>query len=484
MDPRLTTEARQYGKAPPAARAIHWTGPVASKPGDGTLPIRTLQPRMPSDASLPHSTSSSASGKRTIDVVDLVSSTDDEDQAPVPPKRSRTHAPAPVPVVAPARHHQHQPTATATARFQAIEVPIRKPFAVIPKTPLAVAQRQYFERNLQQLKGPRITVFNDIDESSPSIKFEFIQESVHRDGVVQADEDFMFGCRCRKENGRGIGCEYLSCECLDDSATTDDGRRVFPYGAGKQDFRCLRNFYLESRHHIYECNKKCNCEDNCKNRNVQYGRNVPLEIFKTKNRGWGLRCPVTLRKGDFIDTYRGEIITVAEANLRQKNRSADEDNYFMNFDKFCEPEAITKTEYLENYPDKVEEHEQKVRNNEWEIEIQDGEELWSNPEHSPYKYVCDGMYMGGPTRFMNHSCDPNCRLFTVSYNHSDSNLYDLAFFTIEEIPAGTELTFDYKDEDDRSIITDEQARKVFEKDGYMPQKCLCGTAECRRYFFN
>ena len=98
----------------------------------------------------------------------------------------------------------------------------------------------------------------------------------------------MSGCTCRKENGRHIGCEYLYCECLDDSALNDDGKRVFPYSASKADYGCLRDFYLKARHHIYECNQLCNCESNCKNRVVQHGRTVPLQIFKTKNRGWGM----------------------------------------------------------------------------------------------------------------------------------------------------------------------------------------------------
>lgn len=198
----------------------------------------------------------------------------------------------------------------------------------------------------------------------------------------------------------------------------------------------------------------------------------------------GLRCPVDLRKGDFIDTYRGEIITVEEANKRGTSRSVDEGNYFMNFDKFTEPEAITKSEFLEQFPDKISWHRKKILDRDWEVFIKDGQEMWLNPKYIPYLYVCDGMHVGGPTRFMNHSCDPNCRLFTVSYNHSDPHLYDLAFFTLEAIPAGTELTFDYKDEDDRSVITHQQALEVKRRDGYMPQKCLCGTAECRQYFFN
>lgn len=157
----------------------------------------------------------------------------------------------------------------------------------------------------------------------------------------------------------------------------------------------------------------------------------------------------------------------------------------MNFDKFTEPQMITKAEFMENFPDKVEWHAKKVRDDDWDVTYsRDGEEMWRNPDYMDYLYVCDGMHIGGPTRFMNHSCDPNCRLFTVSYNHSDENLYELAFFTLDAIPAGTELTFDYKDEDDRSIITDDQALEVKRRDGYMPLKCLCGTPLCRRYFFN
>ncbi|KAL8945632.1 MAG: hypothetical protein Q9222_007857 [Ikaeria aurantiellina] len=197
-----------------------------------------------------------------------------------------------------------------------------------------------------------------------------------------------------------------------------------------------------------------------------------------------LRCPVPLRKGGFVDTYRGEIITVDEAEERGKKRNPDEANYFMNFDKFCEPEAISKSDFLERHPNRIAWHRQKVADEDWEIHLQDGQEMWLNPDYVQYQYVCDGMQVGGPTRFMNHSCDPNCRLFTVSYNHSDTNIYDLAFFTLEEIPAGTELTFDYKDEDDRSVITYEQALRVKEMKGYMPQRCLCGTKGCRQYFFN
>lgn len=163
--------------------------------------------------------------------------------------------------------------------------------------------------------------------------------------------------------------------------------------------------------------------------------------------GSGLRCKDNLRKGQFIDTYRGEIITNEEADERGRQLSADSPNYFFALDKF---------------------------------------------EGADSTYVCDGMYMGGPTRFINHSCDPNCLQFTVSLNHNDLNIYELAFFAKEDIQAGTELTFDYGssdkvtgDEDDGTghFITDEEADEHEKVNGYRPQKCLCGATRCRNYYF-
>ncbi|KAL9594678.1 MAG: hypothetical protein Q9219_006898, partial [cf. Caloplaca sp. 3 TL-2023] len=363
------------------------------------------------------------------------------------------------------------PPSQQPQRFHRIEIPRRRRAPIIPTDAVARAARDRFLANLHALTGPPVTVVNEFDESSPSTAFNFVNQSIFGNGVTRAPVEVMLGCECKKHYGPNPGCQYLSCGCLQDSARNDRGSYVFPYGAGLRDKGCLRNFYLESRNHIYECNSHCNCDDDCKNRNVQHGRQIPLEIFKTANRGWGLRCPIPLRKGSFIDTYRGEIITTAEAISRGNSRTADEGNYFMNFDKFTEPEAIPKSTFLTDHPTHLSWHAAKVAAGDWEPYIsKDGQEMYLNPAYTPYLYVCDGMHIGGPTRFMNHSCEPNCRLFTVSYNHSDPNLYDLAFFTTEEISAGEELTFDYKDEDDRSIITHEQALEVEKRDGYMPQK--------------
>ena len=100
-------------------------------------------------------------------------------------------------------------------------------------------------------------------------------------------EDFMTGCKCRKENGRHMGCEYLSCECLDDLVDSE-GEKKFPYSQAKKNAGCLRDAFIGGRSHLYECNSRCNCGSNCKNRVVQHGRKVGLEIFKTIKTGWGM----------------------------------------------------------------------------------------------------------------------------------------------------------------------------------------------------
>lgn len=38
---------------------------------------------------------------------------------------------------------------------------------------------------------------------------------------------------------------------------------------------------------IYECNDNCNCEESCLNHVVGRGRKVPIDVFMTKNKGWG-----------------------------------------------------------------------------------------------------------------------------------------------------------------------------------------------------
>lgn len=57
---------------------------------------------------------------------------------------------------------------------------------------------------------------------------------------------------------------------------------------------------------IYECNKQCRCNPQmCTNRLVQHGLQVRLQLFKTQNKGWGIRCLDDVAKGSFVCIYAG-----------------------------------------------------------------------------------------------------------------------------------------------------------------------------------
>lgn len=130
--------------------------------------------------------------------------------------------------------------------------------------------------------------------------------------------------------------------------------------------------------------------------------------------------------GQFVDLYLGEVITKKEAEQRE---AVDEkgQSYLFSLD--------------------------------WYVDDVDDEDF----------YVVDGQKFGSPTRFMNHSCNPNCKIIPVTTTSSaDRRLYYLAFFAVRDIPAGTELTFDYNPGWNGSTEFDPNA---------VP--CLCGEPKCR-----
>jgi len=152
------------------------------------------------------------------------------------------------------------------------------------------------------VKRRRITNFpapldlvNGVDDTELPVDFTLIDDYVFKGDIRRIPKEFVTGCTCRKENGRSIGCEYVQkCECLDDMPTDRTGKRIgFAYGGIDGRAGCLQAKYLKTRYPIYECSSLCNCPAFCRNKVVQNGRKLPLEIFRTKGRGWG-----ELKRGD------------------------------------------------------------------------------------------------------------------------------------------------------------------------------------------
>jgi histone-lysine N-methyltransferase SUV39H len=141
----------------------------------------------------------------------------------------------------------------------------------------------------------------------------------------------------------------------------------------------------------------------------------------------GLRSPDLIHAGQFIDNYLGEVITKAEADAREALTEGNAQSYLFSLDWYGEDDENMK--------------------------------------------VVDGRKFGSATRFINHSCNPNCKIVSVSTkNHADHHLYNLSFFACRDIPPGTELTFDYNSE---AEITTPQK---IDPDAV---RCLCGEKNCR-----
>lgn len=68
---------------------------------------------------------------------------------------------------------------------------------------------------------------------------------------------------------------------------------------------------------IVECGSRCKCcADKCSNHVVQNGIQHKLEVFKTENKGFGVRTKTDLPEGAFVCAYIGDVLEETAADLR------------------------------------------------------------------------------------------------------------------------------------------------------------------------
>ncbi|KAM0886862.1 hypothetical protein ACQ4PT_029432 [Festuca glaucescens] len=192
---------------------------------------------------------------------------------------------------------------------------------------------------------------------------------------------------------------------------------------------------------IYECGEACHCTLNCRNRVTQKENRYHFEVFRTTNRGWGLRCWDPIRAGAFICEYTGEVVD--ELN----NLDDSGDDYI--FQTACPGEKTLK----------------------WNCgrELLGEESTYvSADEFEPLPIKISAKRRGNVSRFMNHSCSPNVFWQPVQYDHGDDKNPHIMFFALNHIPPMTELTYDY------GVVGAEP--------GHRTRNCLCGSSSCRGVF--
>ncbi|KAJ5158618.1 uncharacterized protein N7500_008269 [Penicillium coprophilum] len=293
--------------------------------------------------------------------------------------------------------------------------------------------RHTLDEKLKRINGPAVipTVDSPTRLAKLADNFVFINGYQYREGVerIPDDSDFNIGCACTGADG----CDRFTCDCLSKEEDSED--RIVPYEICESNRRLIvaTKSFLKRKAIIYECNSRCGCNgERCWNHVVQKGRTIRLEIFDTGSRGFGLRSPDLIHRGQFIDLYLGEVITKAEADER---------------------ENLTDGSHAQSY----------LFSLDWYVKDDDDEERNMK--------VIDGRKFGSATRFMNHSCNPNCKIVPVcTTNHADEYLYNLAFFANRDIAPGTELTFDYNQGEENTTPQKIDPEAV---------PCLCGETKCR-----
>ncbi|XP_075048793.1 histone-lysine N-methyltransferase SETDB1-like isoform X2 [Mixophyes fleayi] len=169
----------------------------------------------------------------------------------------------------------------------------------------------------------QLSCVNEIDRTPPP-QVDYSKERVPGRGVfINTDLDFLVGCDCTD------GCRDRSkCAC---HQLTIDATRCTP-GAQVNTSAGYTHKRLEEclPTGVYECNKRCKCNINmCNNRLVQHGLQVRLQLFKTQNKGWGIRCLDDIAKGSFVCIYAGKILT---DDFADKEGLEMGDEYFANLD--------------------------------------------------------------------------------------------------------------------------------------------------------
>nr|CAD1836876.1 unnamed protein product [Ananas comosus var. bracteatus] len=163
-----------------------------------------------------------------------------------------------------------------------------------------------------------------------------------------------------------------------------------------------------------ECVKgTCPCGDLCSNQQFQKRNYTKFKWFRCGKKGFGLQLLEDVSQGQFLIEYVGEVLDIPTYEARQRYYASRGQKHF------------------------------------YFMTLNGGE-------------VIDACAKGNLGRFINHSCEPNCRTEKWMVNGEVC----IGLFAIHDIKKGEEVTFDYN------------YVRVF---GAAAKKCVCGSAECRGY---
>ncbi|XP_059404272.1 histone-lysine N-methyltransferase EHMT1-like isoform X1 [Carassius carassius] len=156
-----------------------------------------------------------------------------------------------------------------------------------------------------------VTCVNGVDHEPCPSNFKYVPENCFT-SQVNIDENIthLQHCSCKDDcASSSCICGQLSMRCWYD-----------------KDGRLLKEMCRDDPPFLFECNHACSCWRTCRNRVIQNGLRVRLQVFRTERMGWGVRALQDINEGAFVCEFAGEIISDGEANVREN------DSYMFNLD--------------------------------------------------------------------------------------------------------------------------------------------------------
>lgn len=241
-----------------------------------------------------------------------------------------------------------------------------------------------------------VALYNDVDDDQDPLLFEYLARPIFPTSAVQGKF---------AEGGGGCDCAQncsIGCNCA--------GRNGGEFAYDKT------GALLRGKPLVYECGPYCRCPPSCPNRVSQKGLQHRLEVFRSRETGWGVRSLDLIKAGMFICEFSGIVLTHQQSEI-----VAASGDCLVRPNRFP-PRWLDWGDISDVYPEYV------------------------PPDHPAIpelNFAIDVSRARNVACYFSHSCSPNVFVQFVLFDHYNASYPHLMIFAMENIPPLRELSIDY-----------------------------------------
>ncbi|KAL6611200.1 hypothetical protein ACP70R_039128 [Stipagrostis hirtigluma subsp. patula] len=241
-----------------------------------------------------------------------------------------------------------------------------------------------------------VALYNDVDDDRDPLLFEYLARPIFPSSAVQGKfAEGGGGCECAENCSIGCSCA---------------GRNGGEFAYDKT------GVLLRGKPLVYECGPYCRCPPSCPNRVSQKGLQHRLEVFRSRETGWGVRSLDLIKAGTFICEFSGIVLTQQQSELVAANGDC-----LVRPNRFP-PRWLDWGDISDVYPEYV---------------------APDHPALPELNFAIDVSRARNVACYFSHSCSPNVFMQFVLFDHYNASYPHLMIFAMENIPPLRELSIDY-----------------------------------------